>query len=89
MNLTKKYDWVTSSFRHGGNEIFALLGCYAALVFTDVLRQPVGSIVTGQAVQEDWIGTRGLNQSGSCDNVASCFEHDNGLSGAIKCGNVK
>jgi hypothetical protein len=32
MDLTKMQDWVTSSFRHGVNEIFALLGCYAALI---------------------------------------------------------
>jgi hypothetical protein len=32
MDLTKIQDWVTWSFRHGINEIFALLGYYAALI---------------------------------------------------------
>jgi hypothetical protein len=32
MDLTKIQDWVTSSFHHVVNEIFALLGCNAALI---------------------------------------------------------
>ena len=32
MDLTKMQDWATSSLRHGVNEIFAFLGCYAALI---------------------------------------------------------
>jgi hypothetical protein len=32
IDITKTQNWVSSSFRHGANEIFALLGCYAALI---------------------------------------------------------
>jgi hypothetical protein len=39
-----------SGFRHEVNEIFALLGCYLALI-TDVSGRPVGSIFMGQAAQ--------------------------------------
>ena len=47
--------YVLSGFRLDANEIFAFLGCYAWwLVLSDSSRQPVGPILKGQAVQEEF-----------------------------------
>jgi hypothetical protein len=47
---------IISGFPHGGDVVFARLGCYAALcwqLFTDISRQPIGPIFEEQTVHEE------------------------------------
>jgi hypothetical protein len=57
-------DCVISGFRRGENEIFALLGCYAAYLVTDVSGQPTGPIIFLDCLTlEDEIDTSSRNVS--------------------------
>jgi len=60
---TKNTGVVIPGFRRGVNEIFVLLGSYAAYSdnITDVSGQHIGSIFNGQAVRLDW--TDGLSRN--------------------------